>query len=237
MKSRKTVEFSEGLNKRWLGYAAAAAAGVGMLATAQPATADVIYTPANINIPYFSWFFLDVNNDGVVDFGFHGTTTLGAGPRGSYRTLGLEAYASGRNGFAKKGLPLGRGAVIGPAGSFTNLVGLANLQQINTIPSGGRRSYPSGPWADVIGYLGFEFQISGQAHYGWAELEVLQVGVGTPLAWMNGTITGYAYDTVAGQSIDAGQTTATPEPSTLGLLAIGSLGLGYWRRKAVGSKQ
>jgi hypothetical protein len=47
MKSRKPVELGERINKRWLGYAAAAgAAGVGMLATAQAAHADIIYTPA-----------------------------------------------------------------------------------------------------------------------------------------------------------------------------------------------
>jgi hypothetical protein len=53
----------------------------------------------------------------------------------------------------------------------------------------------------------------------------------------NEVLTGYAYDTVAGQSILAGQT-GTPEPGTLGLLALGSQGLGFWRRrKAVGSQQ
>jgi len=50
-------------------------------------------------------------------------------------------------------------------------------------------------------------------------------------------LTGYAYDTVAGQSLTAGQGQA-PEPGTVGLLALGSLGLGFWRRrKAVSSGQ
>jgi hypothetical protein len=46
----------------------------------------------------------------------------------------------------------------------------------------------------------------------------------------------YAYDTVANQSIFAGQTTAsTPEPGTLGLLALGSLGFGFWRKRKTGT--
>jgi hypothetical protein len=39
----------------------------------------------------------------------------------------------------------------------------------------------------------------------------------------NEVLTGYAYETVAKQAITAGQGT-TPEPGTLGLLALGSLG-------------
>ena len=51
MKSRKTVELGERINKRWLGYAAAAgAAGVGMLASVQPAQADIIYTYSHTTI-------------------------------------------------------------------------------------------------------------------------------------------------------------------------------------------
>ena len=53
----------------------------------------------------------------------------------------------------------------------------------------------------------------------------------------NELLTGYAHDTVARLSIDAGHTSATPEPGTLGLLTLGSLGLGFWRRKTVGSQQ
>lgn len=46
-----------------------------------------------------------------------------------------------------------------------------------------------------------------------------------------GEVTGYAYETNPNESIGAGQISEGPEPGTLGLLALGSLGLGYWRRK------
>jgi PEP-CTERM motif len=229
MKSRKSVAFNERFNKSWLGYAAAAGAtGVGMLATAQLAPADIIYTPANISLQTFGPTFLDVNNDGIVDFRFFGTITGGTGPRGFYSTRLLRASAYGLNGF--KG-PLNRGAVIGAADSFAKSGGMATSQRLHLFSGAGTLTYRQGPWADVLGYLGLEFQIDGQTHFGWAELDVnFESG--------DGSILGYAYDTVAEQSLEAGQTSSTPEPGTLGLLALGSLGLGFWRRrKAVGSQQ
>jgi hypothetical protein len=53
------------------------------------------------------------------------------------------------------------------------------------------------------------------------------------------TLVNYAYNTVPDQPILFGQTSSpAPEPGTLGLLALGSLGLGFWRRrKADGSQQ
>ena len=57
------------LNKGLLSYvAAASAAGVGIMTAAQPADAEVVYTPANtpiaVNIPVP----IDLNNDGIADF-------------------------------------------------------------------------------------------------------------------------------------------------------------------------
>jgi hypothetical protein len=50
--------------------------------------------------------------------------------------------------------------------------------------------------------------------------------------YYNEVLTGYAYNTVPNASITAGEGFRTPEPGTLGLLALGSLGLGFWRRRA-----
>jgi hypothetical protein len=69
MKSRKPVELGERINKRWLGYAAAAgAAGVGMVATVQRARADIIYTPAHTTVSDSVDLNLDLNHDGIADF-------------------------------------------------------------------------------------------------------------------------------------------------------------------------
>jgi hypothetical protein len=82
------------------------------------------------------------------------------------------------------------------------------------------------------------FAASDGFHYGWASIDVHEAITTGSVSYQE-VVGGYAYNTVPGQSILAGQgITPTPEPGTLGLLAIGSLGLGLWRRrKAVGSEQ
>jgi hypothetical protein len=49
---------------------AATTAGVGMLAPAQPAEANIIYTRVNDAIPRHEAFNLDLNRDGKADFYF-----------------------------------------------------------------------------------------------------------------------------------------------------------------------
>ncbi|HEV2115487.1 MAG TPA: PEP-CTERM sorting domain-containing protein [Terriglobales bacterium] len=95
----------------------------------------------------------------------------------------------------------------------------------------------NGSWEayfQTAGFLGLSFSIDGQNRYAWAYLSVVQ---DHSSGGYDGTLISYAYDTVAGQPLAAGQG-AVPEPGTLGLLALGSLGLAFWRRrKAVASQQ
>jgi hypothetical protein len=98
----------------------------------------------------------------------------------------------------------------------------------------------AGQWVNVRShFLGLKFRIKGKVHYGWARLNVT---VGN--SRISATLTGYAYETIPGKSIIAGATkgpddaeptaslnTPTPEPVTLGALAMGAPGLSVWRRK------
>jgi hypothetical protein len=94
-------------------------------------------------------------------------------------------------------------------------------------------------------YLGVEFLIKGKTHFGWARFKNSSPK-GT-------TLTGYAYETIPGKSIIAGQTQDaagqwdetgldtgasltspipdTPQPASLGMLALGAQGVPLWRRK------
>src|SRR5580704_13246868 len=68
-KERPTVRLGVRLDKNLLAYAAAAsAAGVGMLALAQPAAAKIVYTPANTELVPKTKLNLDLNHDGIADF-------------------------------------------------------------------------------------------------------------------------------------------------------------------------
>jgi hypothetical protein len=79
-------------------------------------------------------------------------------------------------------------------------------------------------------YVGLRFKIKGKIHYGWARLSV-QVQNHTVV----GTLTGYAYETVAGKPIKAGQIKeeddAVIQPASLGHLARGASALSAWREK------
>ena len=74
------------------------------------------------------------------------------------------------------------------------------------------------------GYLGMKFDDgAGTVNYGWAEITLDQAG-------QNQTIElhAYAYETETDTAIKTG---AIPEPSTLGILALGAVGLAAWRRR------
>ena len=58
----------------------------------------------------------------------------------------------------------------------------------------------------VAGYLGLEFQLDGQTHYGWAQVAI-DASFGTQTGSMTTTLVDFAYETVPGQEIKTGQTT------------------------------
>src|SRR5580692_12791728 len=64
---RAVARLGASLDKNLMSYAmAAGAAGVGLLALAQPADAKIVYTPAHKNIG--AQTFIDLNHDGINDF-------------------------------------------------------------------------------------------------------------------------------------------------------------------------
>jgi PEP-CTERM motif-containing protein len=78
-------------------------------------------------------------------------------------------------------------------------------------------------WLDQgTGFIGFRFNDGGGLQYGWIRLEMID---GAPLN--NFKLIDYAYGDV-GDHVVAGQ---IPEPGSLGLLALGGLGLIAWRKR------
>jgi len=217
----------------------ATAAGVATLALAQPAQAKIVYTCTDVVIsPYGVHLYnLDLNHDGKTDFvlqtKFYSTTNQSAG------TQRLIASGAGGNGVENHAAALKAGKWVGPHQNFENLGVMAS----DWGSAGASTSVKRGPWVNVNNrYLGLTFKIKGKIHYGWARLSV-QAETGR--FYLQATLTGYAYETVANKPIVTGKTKgandetpvafAAPRQAlpkaTLAALALGSQGLSIWRRE------
>jgi len=212
----------------------AVATGVGMLALAQPSEGEIVYTATNQSLFSRNGVTVDFNNDGVTDLTFRNFSR-------AYATF-LAAYASGQNHFMSASYPsnsvLPWGKRIGPNARFgANYVGLTGAGH----HFGTCVSYRGGNWFNKRGYyLGVQFSIGSDIHYGWVRLTI--TGVCTTGKEL---ITGYAYETIPNKPIIAGKTSGfaaadthahylPPAPSqqpSLGMLALGAEGLNIWRRE------
>ncbi len=241
---RTSAPLASKLDKQLLGYAAAAtAAGIGLLTLAQPAEAKVVFTPSNVPIPENgSVIQIDLNHDGVPDFGFTASFYFGDAAiaklglyRESLAVLPLQAANEVGAMNSSKGVECAaklRGNVkIGPGRDF-------QPNQLLMFQAAGDYTNQFSahcPWLDKQGgFVGLKFVINGETHYGWARISL--VG--------GSFVRGYAYETVPDQPILTGATSSpgadaavsnppalpASQPASLGVLAQGALGLASWRR-------
>jgi hypothetical protein len=247
---RKTANLSDSVQQQLNKYAlAAGAAGVGVLVLGQSAEARIVYTPADTSITPNHTVPLDLTHDGIVDFRLRDThltsATYGFDHTGILSILPadqanrIEGHSRVSRHYASA---LHAGVSIGPNAQFT-----PGPKLIATVFSDTGRvrqlsNSCEGSWSKATNrYLGLEFAIKGEVHFGWARLNVRCQGTK-----VFALLTGYAYETVPNQPIIAGQTKGSdeesrvgPEPAfsapatkaaPLGLLAFGSNGLSMWRR-------
>lgn len=210
------------LAKRLLAYAAVTGAGI---ASASPAEAEVIYTPVHSRVEQD--FHIDLNHDGINDFHVTSYDFSGAGELAVYplvqgnRIISTPEVCHEEPGGAAA---LHEGGIIGPKRTFS--------AEANCMAYGFRSSInvSNGAWVHAKNlYLGFEFAIDGKEHFGWARLSFGQF-----YFQELGMITGYAYETIPGKPIiagDEGNSTESAVPSTtLGALALGTPALDIWRK-------
>lgn len=258
-KSRKTTQLRPTLEKSLLAYVCtAAAAGASLLAISKPAGAEVVYTPANTDIPVNGGLVsLDLNNDGNPDFAFWNFKTVslifnettflnlyaGCFPKDSRCQMPVNRIWGEGGAYGKFASALNPGLLIGPSKAhfqqpekrrylLPNPVAVqAHLRKAETYRGYVEASSTSGQWMYTRERdLGLQFAINGEIHYGWARVAVT-LNKNTEIA---ATITGYAYETIANKPIvagDEGMNLTTVEPATLGRLAQGARGVQTGRRK------
>ncbi len=248
----KPAKLGDSLHQHLHTYSlAASAAGVTMLALVPLGEAEIIYTPANLQISPIGTYTLDIDDDGRTDFAFFDTyyDALGTlGVRGAQPGNQVALAQNSRDRPSAAAVRSGRG--IGSrarfGGSGYSLVMASGWYNVY-FPYNFRCR---GPWKDKQNrYLGLKLMIGGEVHYGWARLsETCYRGNRN-----SAVLTGYAYETIANKSIKAGQEQGTddgveqPDPAavtqpdraaaTLGEMARGAQALQVWRRKEHAQQQ
>lgn len=193
------------------------------------AQAGIIYNNASLSIRATSrvdvgW---DVDNNGTNEFALW---MWGTGWR---EAAGLRAVSNARGMVQKQGdrafdiRNLSVGFVVGPTLKAGYQRGVSHTW-LTVVEGRGVASSAKGFSANTPGYLGFSFTKDGtDLFYGWAKMTI-----GVP---NNGfTIDGWAYNNIAGASIQVGEgASSVPEPATPSLLLIGlgAGGLRAWRRR------
>jgi len=201
---RGPSSLSDSVHRQLNMYAlAASAAGVSLLALAEPSEAKIIYTKTHQVMRINGICPLDLNHDGNVDFvvqdyiyswGLYVQGAVGNAIEGSH---GLAAA-------------LKKGAAIGPRQRFISNSYVRGETMVGLSCSEGSTCRLAGPWVNVSNrYLGLKFQIDGKTHYGWARLSTQSQGL-----QITATLTGYAYETIANKELHAGQTSGGADEQT-----------------------
>ena len=199
--AKKASNLYQSIHRQLSVYAGAAVvAVVSVLALTQPSEAKIVYTKVHVVLTLEGTYNLDLKNDGVTDFTIEVYHHVSMFPPCRTSDGVLELPASGNGAEGAPPLALKSGALIGHNRQFYGGNGVMAYAQ-----GGCQNHLHSGLWFDVPNaYLGLSFQLNGQTHYGWARLSV-QYG-GSRYQYFTSTLTGYAYETIAGKSIKAGQT-------------------------------
>jgi len=216
------------LQQRLNAYAlAASAAGVSLLAFAQPAEGRIVYHRANHRFGYGS-YSLDLNHDGVADFVFNLSTGI------NHIAFSIQPAAS-RNlirGYRTTTLDFRWASALktGVKVRSSKRLGNDTHQMERCIFGTSTSSDCDGQWflSDIGGhFLGLKFyDTKSRAHYGWARLSG---------AFFNVRLTGYAYETISNKPIITGKThgpdVITRQDPSLGHLARGASAIPAWRQK------
>ncbi len=203
--------------------------------SATAANADIIYTDLTGSELVFTSTQspgIDMDNDGTIDFtidmGLFGPNVYGTSS--NLLRLGAQSGAPVNNAVASNGLGFGgvKNLNAGESISARTFQRVGYLQQQYTayFSSYLYGSFPNGQ----TGFVGVKFlDGTGNERVGWLELSVTGTVFNGAFNSVQAVVSRYAY--ARGSSIVAGQISAVPEPTALGLLALGAVGIVARRRK------
>jgi hypothetical protein len=182
------------------------AALVSLLVLTQPSAARIIYVPTNVTL----------NGNGAIALPLSGETAqfiiqeiAGSGSCGS---VGEEHYATvtvtptvGNSVVANEGdaAALSFGNQIGPGSFYGAQALMAQDLTVFGPPPCPRHGSSGGLWRDADAYLGLEVKFRGRIYYAWAHVVT---GLDNNQTVFSVQLEGYAYETIPGQPINAGQT-------------------------------
>ena len=217
-------------------YSAIGVAG-GMTFAATSAEADIIFADIQETATQDNPVSLDIDSDGMEDF------------LSDLRVVGPNVYGTDENWAALEAFGPNQFAfTIAAPGSNNIQYGPINIREGGTISNrsfvGGagplQLAYTSYNPGNVFGafappqnsgYVGIEFLTGdGETVFGWIGVSVNGDVTNDNFADAEIEINGAAYAT-NGKTIVAGQRDAIPEPSSVGLLALGAAGIATRRRK------
>jgi hypothetical protein len=247
----KTANLSDSVRRQLNLYAiGATTAGMGILASSEPADAKIVYTPDDLGIMYAEQVPLDLNGDGVADFSFIDYGSFSQKPHSFYLKVrglaGRNAVVGGNSRSKHCGAAaLKAGVQVGPKRHFVSHADMARITFEGSSVTNPMFFYPWANGGKGVNhrYLGIKFTIKGKVHYGWMRFNVFFATAGYVVA----RLTGYAYETIPNKPITTGQTKgpdnnsideaivslAVPplQPASLGILALGASPLSIGRRE------
>ena len=179
-----------------------------------PAFAEIHYTPVNVAIPVDGFYNIDLNHDGVADF--------------TLRSKFIQAYCQFGDEYiwSLSVTPANRSAVVSAAGRIGSSFATALLNGVAVNSS--QNFYPDwslmaelywgpcgtgtmGEWMNLPArYLGLEVvAVDGSTYYGWAKLSTVAYVDHNGHLQTSTILSGFAYETIAGQGIVTGQLSDT----------------------------
>jgi len=235
---RRSVRLAEPLLRHLNGYRlAAGAAGVAMLGyAARPAEAAPICGTLSVTFTYTETYAFNPAHQKIAPFNVAQTFNEISSHTQSLRVRGFFTpnTPDAKELLSANGLPadVASGASIGPGGhfgkgrSYGRLFGYYYFNKVTGNFKPGQ-----------VGYVGFQFSEQGQTHYGWVRVQVTKRGRNLPFL----VLSEFGYESTPNTAILAGSCTAsaagaapTPSeasaPASLGLLALGSEAIAFWRR-------